>query len=105
MSCTIWSVLDTLSTNPKHQRRGAGKMLVDWGTQIADDMHLPIYLEASLQGEPLYRKCGFERRGVWKWDVSRFKKAEKLPEEKGAEVNEEEGEDLVVLGLMIRDPR
>lgn len=97
-------VLDSLATHPKYQRRGAGKMLVDWGTKIADDMRLPMYLEASLQGEPVYQRCGFEHVGVWRWDVRRFEKAERLPENGVGKINVEEGDDLVELGLMIRYP-
>lgn len=29
-------VLDSLATDPKYQRRGAGSMLVKWGLDIAD---------------------------------------------------------------------
>ena len=31
-------VLDILTVDPKHQRRGAGRMLVEWGVKMADEM-------------------------------------------------------------------
>jgi hypothetical protein len=32
-------VLDSLATDPKAQRRGAGSMLVKWGVDMADSMN------------------------------------------------------------------
>lgn len=50
-----------LTTDPKHQRRGAGKMLLRWGTDIADESRvLPCYLEGSPTGHAMYRSAGFE---------------------------------------------
>lgn len=49
-----------LATDPKHQRRGAGRKLLKWGTDLADESRvLPCYLEASEMGQPLYRSLGF----------------------------------------------
>ncbi|KAF3010853.1 hypothetical protein E8E13_009035 [Curvularia kusanoi] len=53
-------VLDTLVTLPQHERRGAGSMLVSWGTQKADEAGVEAYLEASPMGAPMYAKHGFE---------------------------------------------
>ena len=53
--------LDTLVTLPKHERRGAGGMLVRWGCEKADEAGVEAYLEASLKGVPLYLRHGFER--------------------------------------------
>lgn len=33
---------------------------MSWGMNLADQLELPIYLEASKKGEGLYRKVGFE---------------------------------------------
>lgn len=33
---------------------------MQWGIDIADQLHLPIYLEATLMGVPLYEKLGFQ---------------------------------------------
>lgn len=53
-------VLDTLVTLPNHERRGAGSMLVRWGTERADEAGVEAYLEASPMGAPMYAKHGFE---------------------------------------------
>ena len=58
-----------LDTYPAHQRRGAGTMLVQWGTRIADEAGLPCYLEASEAGYSLYRRHGFEDVEVLEWDA------------------------------------
>ncbi|MCJ1293671.1 hypothetical protein MMC34_005226 [Xylographa carneopallida] len=42
-----------------HQRRNAGALLVQWGTNIADEAGLRCYLEASPAGHHLYHKEGF----------------------------------------------
>ncbi|KAI4103515.1 MAG: hypothetical protein LQ339_004240 [Xanthoria mediterranea] len=52
--------LDILTVDPKHQRRGAGRMLVEWGTAIADKMGVAAVVEASKYGMPLYQSAGFE---------------------------------------------
>ena len=53
-------VLDTLVTLPNHERRGAGSMLVNWGTERADEAGIEAYLEASPMGAPMYARHGFE---------------------------------------------
>ncbi|KAJ8111883.1 hypothetical protein OPT61_g5623 [Boeremia exigua] len=53
-------VLDTLVTLPQHERRGAGSMLVRWGTERADEANVEAYLEASPMGAPMYARHGFE---------------------------------------------
>ncbi|KAF9696331.1 hypothetical protein EKO04_005728 [Ascochyta lentis] len=53
-------VLDTLVTLPSHERRGAGSMLVRWGTERADEAGVEAYLEASPMGAPMYARHGFE---------------------------------------------
>jgi len=53
-------LLALLDTHPDHQRRGAGGMLVRWGTDIADEAGLRCYLEASPAGHHLYRQKGFK---------------------------------------------
>lgn len=48
-------MLDILATEPAHMRKGAGMMLVKFGTDIADEMGLPCFLEGSPEGLSLYR--------------------------------------------------
>lgn len=71
-------VLDTLVTHPKHHRRGAGGMLVQWGCDEADKKDVEAFLEASLMGEPLYAKYGFERVKVVSVDLREFGGDEKM---------------------------
>lgn len=52
--------LQTVAVHPSHQRRGVGKLLMEWGMDVAERMNVPVYLEATHEGVPLYEKCGFE---------------------------------------------
>lgn len=61
-------VLHILSTRPEQRRRGAGEMLVRWGTQRADEKGLMCYLEGSVEGYRLYRRCGFEDVEALEWE-------------------------------------
>jgi GNAT superfamily N-acetyltransferase len=51
--------LDTLATLAKHERRGAGSLLVKWGCDRADEAGVEAYLEASEIGAPMYARHGF----------------------------------------------
>ena len=53
-------VLSTLCTDPQHQRRGAGAMLIKWGCDIAQQHGVPAFLEASPAGLSVYKKSGFQ---------------------------------------------
>ncbi|ESZ89721.1 hypothetical protein SBOR_9897 [Sclerotinia borealis F-4128] len=52
--------LDILAVDPDYQRRGAGRLLVKWGTAIADELGYVAIVEASEAGRPLYESEGFE---------------------------------------------
>ncbi|KAF7139681.1 hypothetical protein CNMCM5793_007332 [Aspergillus hiratsukae] len=52
-------VLEFLVTHPEHQGKGVGKALLDWGVRIADEKKARMYLEATPEGYPLYRKYGW----------------------------------------------
>jgi GNAT superfamily N-acetyltransferase len=52
--------LYTLVTLPDHHRRGAGGMLLQWGCEKADELGVEAFVEASLMGQPLYARYGFE---------------------------------------------
>lgn len=56
--------LEILATDPKHQGRGAGSMLMRIGTQNADQDGKEAYLEASPEGVSLYKKFGFEEAAI-----------------------------------------
>ncbi|OTA69469.1 acetyltransferase [Hypoxylon sp. EC38] len=51
--------LSLLHTDPKHQGRGAGGMLVRRTIEEAQKLGLVAYLAASPAGHELYKKCGF----------------------------------------------
>ncbi|KAI1337259.1 acyl-CoA N-acyltransferase [Xylariaceae sp. FL0016] len=53
--------LPTMAVHPDYQRRGIGRLLMQWGIDMAEKLGLPIYLEATDAGFPLYKSMGFER--------------------------------------------
>lgn len=55
-------LLDACFTDPEYHRRGAGKMLMRWGTERADELGVRAFVEASPMGKRLYESCGFEVR-------------------------------------------
>ncbi|MCJ1283124.1 hypothetical protein MMC26_002451 [Xylographa opegraphella] len=72
-------LLGLLDTHPDHQRRGAGGMLVQWGTNIADDAGLRCYLEASPAGRHLYHQKGFEDVEIMELNWAKYGKEEVSP--------------------------
>jgi GNAT superfamily N-acetyltransferase len=68
----IATVLHILVTDPEHHRRGAGAMLIRWGTAQADKAQLPAYLEATEVGKPLYAREGFEPRHEEVFDLNKY---------------------------------
>ncbi|KAI0835250.1 acyl-CoA N-acyltransferase [Hypoxylon sp. FL0890] len=52
--------LEMLGVRKEFQRKGAGKLLVEWGTAKADESGVEAFLAASPAGAPLYAKHGFE---------------------------------------------
>ncbi|KAL1994165.1 hypothetical protein VTN49DRAFT_2834 [Thermomyces lanuginosus] len=52
--------LDLLIVDPKYQGRGIGKMLLKWGFEYAEKAKLPIYIEATEAGRPVYEKAGLK---------------------------------------------
>ncbi|KKY15003.1 putative gnat family [Diplodia seriata] len=64
--------LALLVTHPDHYRRGAGSMLIRWGTEHADRDGLICFLEASEAGRPLYKRHGFVDRQVTTFDLTKY---------------------------------
>ncbi|KAK5709368.1 hypothetical protein LTR17_019822 [Elasticomyces elasticus] len=64
--------LHILVTHPKHHRRGVGAMQLRWGFEHAEKLGLPVYLESSPIGRPLYAREGFEALGVLPFDARKF---------------------------------
>ncbi|KAK7414596.1 hypothetical protein QQX98_006533 [Neonectria punicea] len=59
MSGKPYVYLKLLHTEPKHQKRGAASLLLEWGLGEADRLGFPAFLESSEQARPLYEKWGF----------------------------------------------
>jgi len=58
----MWD-LNSLAVDKKHQRKGIGRMLVQWGIDRAAKERKDILIVANPTGAPLYRKTGFEEIG------------------------------------------
>ncbi|KAI1767579.1 acyl-CoA N-acyltransferase [Hypoxylon sp. FL1150] len=69
--------LSLLHTDPKHQGRGAGGMLTEWGVQEARKHNMIAYLESSESGHSLYKKCGFRDVECLSIDMSKWGATEK----------------------------
>ena len=52
--------LHSCFTHPDFQKRGAGGMMMQWGCDLADQLFLPAWVEASPAGRFLYTKYGWE---------------------------------------------
>lgn len=52
--------LDYIGVSPGNQRRGIGKMLLQWGLDHAAEEGKDCYLVATEAGRPLYVAAGFE---------------------------------------------
>ncbi|CAI6341701.1 unnamed protein product [Periconia digitata] len=57
----VWELVQ-LYVDPVYQRKGVGRMLVDWGLKQSDEDHCPTYVEASPDSKPFYEKKGFRVR-------------------------------------------
>ncbi|KAI1828605.1 acyl-CoA N-acyltransferase [Xylaria intraflava] len=66
--------LSLLHVDPKHQRRGAGRMLVMWGIEESKRLGLPAFLESSGKGHSLYLSCGFRDVDVHAVDFTKWGK-------------------------------
>ena len=51
--------LNTLVVHPEYQRRGIGKVLMEYGLKEADRLGIQAVLGASREGLGLYKKYGF----------------------------------------------
>ncbi|EON68626.1 hypothetical protein W97_07884 [Coniosporium apollinis CBS 100218] len=67
-------LLNILFTVPAYQRHGCGAMMVKWGTELADQLSVPAWVEGSPAGWRLYDTHGFEElekiaKKTKKWTV------------------------------------
>lgn len=56
LTCTDCHVI---AVNPKYQGKGIGTMLTRWGVNIAEQLHVPVYLEATDKSVGVYCRLGF----------------------------------------------
>ena len=49
-----------MSVLPEYQGRGIARRLLERGLEGADQAEQDVYLEGTVAGVPLYRRCGFE---------------------------------------------
>ncbi|KAK0730199.1 hypothetical protein B0H67DRAFT_475633 [Lasiosphaeris hirsuta] len=63
--------LNVLATTPKYQRLGAGSALLRWGTELADRLGLPSYLEASPYGYPAYKRHSYQDLVVIDFEITK----------------------------------
>ncbi|PPJ60926.1 hypothetical protein CBER1_06197 [Cercospora berteroae] len=54
--------LHILFTSPELVRHGIGSMMMRWGCELADLLFVPAWIEASAEGNLLYKKFGFYDR-------------------------------------------
>jgi len=58
-----------LATKKSYRRRGISSTLMRWGMEYATKRGVPIYVEATPDGRPLYEKLGFETLDTWSIDM------------------------------------
>lgn len=51
----------TVAVHPDYQGKGVGKKLVQWGVDVSEELGVPIYLESTREGVPLYERMGFQK--------------------------------------------
>ncbi|ROT35136.1 putative GNAT family acetyltransferase [Sodiomyces alkalinus F11] len=54
--------LTFLGTDPAHEKRGAGSLLVRWGIDRSGEDGVPLYLESTLEAAPFDQNHGFVSR-------------------------------------------
>lgn len=64
--------LQNLTTDPKHQGRGAGTMLTRWGCEVAEKNGVPTFVQSSPAGFQTYKKCGFKVAYATDFDLKVF---------------------------------
>jgi GNAT superfamily N-acetyltransferase len=50
-----------MAVHPDYQRKGIGKLLMEYGISVAQQVELPIYIESSQDGVRLYEKMGCQQ--------------------------------------------
>lgn len=61
-----------LSVKKSHQRRGIASALIRWGQDYATKVGLPIHVEATPDGVPVYKKHGYETLDTFSIDLTKY---------------------------------
>ncbi|KAJ6143150.1 hypothetical protein N7471_002603, partial [Penicillium samsonianum] len=72
----------TVAVHPDYQGRSIGAQLMQWGTNVAEQLNLPIHLESTVEGVPLYQKLGFQTLSegiLFKPEITRVDKEVRAP--------------------------
>ncbi|KAL2852065.1 hypothetical protein BJY01DRAFT_100466 [Aspergillus pseudoustus] len=70
--------LIAIYVHPDYQRRGIASNLLKWGFEESERLQLPIYLEATEEGRPVYERLGFETLEAQPFDARPFGLQEKV---------------------------
>ncbi|WPH00491.1 Hypothetical protein R9X50_00332000 [Acrodontium crateriforme] len=65
-------MLQLLATKPGYGRNGVGSLLLRYGFAKYDSLQLPTYLDAGVNGMPLYKKHGFTVTRVFPFDARNY---------------------------------
>lgn len=57
------TVLEFIQTVKEYKGCGAGSLMMRYGCDMADRDNLEIYVDASMEGYPMYLKYGFDLKG------------------------------------------
>ncbi|KAK3335942.1 hypothetical protein B0T19DRAFT_436759 [Cercophora scortea] len=77
--------LGILACRSTRQRLGAASALMRWGTELADELGVPSYLESSPYGYPVYKKFGYQDIDVLDLPVTELYGAVKTNDRKWGE--------------------
>ncbi|KAI5115838.1 hypothetical protein M0805_009601 [Coniferiporia weirii] len=77
-------IINLLFVHPHFERRGVGSALLAHCTALADAAHMPLYLEATGPGAPLYAVRGFETISVLRLEYR---------------------DEIIELPIMVREPK
>jgi predicted N-acetyltransferase YhbS len=61
-----------LSVKESHQRQGIASALLRWSKDYATQAGLPIYVEATPYGVPVYKKIGYETVESFSIDLKKY---------------------------------
>ena len=72
------AVVEILMTDAEVRKQGQASALLQWTCDLADEMGVPIYLDAAKDAVSLYRKFGFvEQELGWESHAAAMKRPAK----------------------------